>query len=228
MKSKIVKILFILSSIFCISDFAMAQNNNFITSIALGAGNSGFQIEEQTEGDAKRLFYPMGGIQIQKRIGPKWAIIFFPNVGMSGNRRTLTVPLENITEVKTTSAYVNLAIHPKYYLSQKFYVSLGPEISYLLWNYGSTYDGDTRLSNIEETRFFNRTNLVASSSLGFSTKVGESRKNAPIQIDALWFVELRAKQGITNILNKDFFAENLKSRISSIELVMGISFSSKN
>jgi len=65
-----------------------------------------------------------------------------------------------------------------------------------------------------------------SSSVGFSKKVEESRKNAPIQIDLLWYLELRMKKGVTNILKEDFFGD-LTSSILSFELVTGISFSSK-
>ncbi|MEO1437159.1 MAG: hypothetical protein AAFV80_16575, partial [Bacteroidota bacterium] len=108
-----------------------------------------------------------------------------------------------------------------------FYVSFGPELSYLLWNFGSTFSGAERQSNINETEFFNRTNLLVSASIGLSKKVGESRKKAPVQIDALWFLEFRGKQGITNILNADAFNDEVSSRILSFELVTGFSFASK-
>ena len=107
--------------------------------------------------------------------------------------------------IKSTSAFINLAVHPKYFFNKGLFLSVGPEVSYLIWNYGSTYNKDERLSNIKETKYFNRTNLLISSSIGVSTKIGESRKKAPIQIDALWYLELRIKKGLTNILNSDYF-----------------------
>jgi len=198
-----------------------------IVNLSLGAGNSGFKIESQTQDELKRIYYPTGGLQFQKRMSPKWAINFYPHVGLSGNTRVVNSPQTNITEVNSTSAFVNLSVHPKYYLNESIYFSFGPEVSYLLWNYGTSYIGDERQSRIEETEFFNRTNLLASASIGFSKKVGESRKNAPVQIDALWFLELRAKKGITNILNRDIFGEDLSSTILSFEIVTGISFASK-
>lgn len=206
---------------------AKAQNRNFLLQISLGVGNSGFQIEDVGEDEVKRIYYPVGGIHLQKRISPSWALDAFPNVDMSGNRRILETPIGQITEIRSTSAFLNLSLHPKYIPGRSFYVSLGPEISYLLWNYGSTYQGDERLSNIRETDFFNRTNLLISSSVGFSQKVGESRKNAPVQIDVFWHLEFRAKKGITNILNRDVFGNNASSTILSFELVTGISFASK-
>lgn len=217
----------LLALIICCTSEVKAQNKNFIVSLALGAGNSGFKIENEGEDELKRIFYPTGGLQIQKRINSNWAINIYPNVGMSGNRRLLKTPVGNITEVKSTSSFVNLGLHPKYYLNNDVYFSLGPEISYLLWNYGSTYKEDERQSNIKETEFFNRTNLLASSAIGLSKKVEESRKNAPVKIDALWYLELRIKKGITNILNKDVFGDNVSSTILSFELVTGISFASK-
>ncbi|MEO0724903.1 MAG: outer membrane beta-barrel protein [Bacteroidota bacterium] len=206
---------------------AAAQNSNFSISLALGAGNSGFSQDNQNKDGLKRIFYPTGGLQVQKRINTKWAINIYPNVGLSGNRRMLDIPVGNITEVRSTSAFLNLGIHPKYYLRKSVYLSLGPEISYLLWNNASTYAGDDRQSNIRETELFNRTNLLVSSAVGIVKKIGESRKDAPLQIDAWWFLEFRAKYGVTNILNDDFFGASLSSTISSFEIVTGISFASK-
>ncbi|MFK7908798.1 MAG: outer membrane beta-barrel protein [Chitinophagales bacterium] len=228
MKSNFLKaLIFVLISTFASSEVA-GQNRNFMVNLSLGAGNSGFKIDETGQGEVKRIFYPMGGIQIQKRISSKWAINIFPNVGMSGNRVVLPNPIGNTTEVKSTSAFINLALHPKYYFNNSAYFSFGPEISYLLWNYGSTYNKeDDRLSNLKETAFFNRTNLLVSSSLGISMKVGESRKKAPVQIDALWYLEFRLKKGLTNILNKEIFGNEASSSISSFELVTGFSFASK-
>ena len=145
---------------------------------------------------------------------------------MSGNRVELSMPITNITEVKSTSAFFSLAAHSKYFINKDFYFSVGPEVSYLMWNYGSTYIDDERQTYLKETEFFNRTNFLVSSSVGFSKKVEESRKNAPIQIDLLWYLELRMKKGVTNILKEDFFGD-LTSSILSFELVTGISFSSK-
>jgi len=212
----------------CISNNVNAQNKNFIVNFAIGAGNSGFKIEETGGDEVKRIFYPMGGIQIQKRINTKWALNLFPNVGMSGNDRILSNPINSITRIKTSSAFINFAVHPKYYFNETFYFSAGPELAYLLWNYGSAYNDENRLSHLEETKYFNRINLLVSSSLGISIKVGESRKKAPVQIDALWYLEFRIKKGITNILNKDFFGNEAKTSILSLELVTGISFASKN
>lgn len=211
----------------CFTTQVNAQNKNFIVSLGLGAGNSGFKIDNKEDDELKRIFYPTGGIQIQKRINSNWAINIYPNVGMSGNKRRFKNPNSAITELRSTSAFVNLGLHPKYYLNDNVYFSLGPEFSYLLWNYGSTYVGDERQSNIKETDFFNRTNLLVSSSIGLSKKVDESRKNAPVQIDVLWFLEFRIKKGITNILNKDIFGDNISSRTLSFELVTGFSFASK-
>ena len=220
-------LLFILS-MFYAQEYAIAQNRNFIVSLSLGAGNSGFEIEDQGDDEIKRIYYPTGGIQVQKRINSKWAINIYPNVGMSGNRRILANPMGNITEIKSTSAFVNLSVHPKYHLNKTVYFSLGPEVSYLIWNYGSTYNDDERLSNVKETEFFNRTNLLVSSAIGISKKVGESRRDAPLQIDVLWHLELRIKKGITNILDSDFFEDDISSNILSFEVVTGISFASKN
>ncbi len=228
MKSNSLKaLIFALMWIFAFSEVS-AQNKNFMVNLSFGAGNSGFKIEETGEGETKRIFYPMAGIQIQKRISSKWALNIFPNVGMSGNRTVLPNPIGNITKVKSTSAFINLALHPKYYFNNSTYFSFGLEIAYLIWNYGSTYNNeDDRLSNVKETEFFNRTNLLVSSAFGISIKVDESRKKAPVQIDALWYLELRLKKGITNILNKDIFGSGVTSSISSFELVTGISFASK-
>jgi hypothetical protein len=220
---------FLISGVFLLS-FSTgldAQNRSLLFSFSLGAGYSGFKIEDPTEGDLKGIFYPTGGLQIQKRISPSWAINIYPSVSLSGNRIMLDNPSGNITELRSTSAFVNLSIHPKYYINSSVYCTLGPEISYLLWNYGSTFNDDERQSNTEETIFFNRTNFLMSAALGISKKVAESRRNAPVQIDALWYLELRVKQGITNILNDDFFGNDVSSTISAIELVTGISFASK-
>jgi len=227
MRNRIIGILIYFTFTFCLAINTQAQNRNFIVNLSLGAGNSGFQVENEGNDELKRIFYPLGGLQIQKRINSKWAINIYPNVGMSGNRRLLSTPIGNITELRSTSAFVNLGLHPKYYLNESLYLSLGPEISYLLWNYGSTFNGDDRLSNVKETEFFNRTNLLASSSIGLSKKVGESRKNAPVQIDALWYLEFRAKKGITNILDRNVFGDDVSSTIFSLEIVTGISFASK-
>ena len=214
--------------VFISASYCKGQNKNFMVGISLGAGNSGFKIADEGTTDLQRIYYPMGGLYFQKRISKQWAIHVFPHVGMSGNNGILENPQNNITKVSSRSAFVNLAVHPKYFFSEKTYLSFGPELSYLLWNYGSTYNGDTRLTHLEETRFFNRLNFLASSAIGFSTKVEESRKNAPIQIDALWFIELRLKKGLTNILSKEYFGNDVHSAIFSIELATGISFASKN
>lgn len=228
MNYKFLQVIFLMAIIFSFAVKNEAQNRNFITSVSYGFGNSGFKTNNQTDDELSRLNYLMGGIQIQKRINSKWAISFFPNVGNSGNKRKLNIPIGNITEVRSTSAFVNLSVHPKFFLNKSVYFSLGPEISYLIWNYGSTYSGEIRQSNRNETKFFNRTNLLVSSSIGFSKKVTESRKNAPIQIDGLWYLELRAKKGITNIIKEGFFDENISTTISSFEIVTGFSFASKN
>ncbi len=206
---------------------AIAQNNNFSLSLAVGAGNSGFSRENQNEDELKRIFYPTGGLQVHKRINTKWAINIYPNVGLSGNRRTLDIPAGNITEVRSTSAFLNLGLHPKYYFGESIYLSLGPEISYLLWNNASTYAGNDRQSSIRETELFNRTNLFVSAATGIAKKIGEARENAPLQMDAWWFLEFRAKHGITNILNDNFFGAGTSSTISAFEIVMGISFLTK-
>ncbi len=211
-----------------VSTATSAQNRNFITSLSLGFGYSGFDLEKNAIGDAQPIFYPMGGIQLQKRLSPKWALTVFPNVGMSGNTKSVDLSLAPIRRVKSTSAFVNLAVHPKYYLNKLFYISAGPELSYLLWNYGSAFNEEERqIYNVEETDFFKRVNLLVSSSLGFSTKVAESRKNAPVQIDALWYLEFRFKRGISNILDPDFFGNDQSTGIIAFELVTGISFASK-
>ena len=228
MKNYIWTPLIICALTFCCTIKTKAQNRHFIVSVSLGLGNSGFNIENENEDELKRIYYPTGGLQIQKRINSKWAINIYPNVGMSGNRRILKNPVGVITEVKSTSAFVNLGLHPKYFLNESFYFSFGPEISYLLWNYGSTFNGDERQSYIKETELFNRTNLLVSSSIGLSKKVGESRKNAPVQIDALWYLEFRIKKGVTNILNKNVFGNGVSATILSFEIVTGISFASKN
>lgn len=205
----------------------ISQNRDFTVSIALGAGNSGFQINQPSMDKLSRIYYPMGGIHIQKSISEKFALNFFPNVGLSGIKRILAEPRGDFTESRSTSAFVNLAIHPKYFLSNGLYVSVGPELSYLLWNYGSIYNGEQRLSHLEETEYFSRVNLLLSASVGISTKISESRKNAPVEIDALWFLEFRTKKVLTNILKRNVFG-NTSSSILSFELVTGISFASKN
>ena len=208
--------------------FSFGQNRNFHVNLALGVGLSGFEIEDTGTDELKRLFYPMTGLQFQKRINPKWAINIFPNVGMSGMTRTLSDPIaNNITQVKTKSAFINLAIHSKYYINDNFYFCFGPEIGYLIWNYGSAFSDDRRLYNRKETDNFNRVNLLLSSSLGFSKKIEESRKDAPVQIDVLLFLELRFKKGITNIINNDLIEQDFSTSINSIELVTGFSFGSK-
>ena len=223
----------LLKNLLCLAFFCAiaccgsAQNRNFITGFSLGVGNSGFDISEEGDDQVKRIFYPTAGLHFQKRVNNKLAVQLYPNVGMSGNQRSLSTPQNNITKISTKSAFVNLAILGKYYVTPKVYASLGPEVSYLLWNFGSTYNGDTRLTNLKETRFFNRTNLLISSSIGYGTKIDESRKNAPIQIEAFWFIELRFKKSITNILSSEFFTEDTKSTILSFELVTGFSFASK-
>ncbi|MBK9257101.1 MAG: outer membrane beta-barrel protein [Saprospiraceae bacterium] len=198
-----------------------------MTGLAVGVGNSGFNLETDGEDQIKNLYYPVGGIQIQKRIHKNWAINVFPNVGLSGNIRKLAQPFNGITEIKTTSAFVNIAIHPKYYFNKLFYLSAGPEYSYLLWNYGTTYNNEVQLTRIKETQYFNRSNLFLSSAVGLSLKAGESRKNAPVQIDVLWYLEFRFKKGITNLLKADLAGNEVYSNITAIELVTGISFSSK-
>lgn len=228
MKNGLPQILTLMVIALCLTIHVEAQNRSIMFNLSLGVGNSGFEVEGEGEDEIRRIFYPTVGIQVQKRINSKWAMNIYPNVGMSGNRRILSTPMGNITEVRSTSAYVNLAIHPKYYLNEVIYFSLGPEFSYLMWNYGSTFNGDERQSNIKETQFFNRTNLLISSSIGLSKRIGESRRNAPIQIDALWFLEIRGKKGITNILDKEALGINVSSTISSLEIVTGISFASKN
>lgn len=227
MSNRIVKILIFLGVICCLSFKLKAQNRSFIVNLSVGVGNSGFKVNNETKGELRRLFYPTGGLQLQKQLSTKWAINIYPNVGMSGNKRVLDTPVGNVTAVKSTSAFVNLGLHPKYYLNESIYCSLGPEISYLLWNYGSTFNGDIRLSNIKETASFNRFNFLISSSIGCSKKIQGSRKNAPVQIDALWYLEFRVKKGLSNVLNKDVFGSDLSSTIFSLELLTGISFASK-
>ena len=205
-----------------------AQNRNFMVNLSIGAGNSGFNTAEPLDDKIKSIYYPIAGVQIQKRIHSKWALNVFPNVGMSGNKRIFSNPVGNVTEVRSTSAFVNLALHPKYYINDVLYLSLGPEVSCLLWNRGSTYNGSERQTRINETRFFNRIGILASSSIGISKKIETSRKNAPIQIDALGYLEFRLKKGLTNILNRDFFSDELSSTILSFEIVVGFSFSSQN
>ncbi|MFK8102610.1 MAG: porin family protein [Saprospiraceae bacterium] len=229
MKNIFLQVLLLFLIAIAFSSQAVAQNRNFTTSLSLGIGSSGFDLEESVVGDAKRIFYPMGGIQFQKRLSPKWALTVFPNVGMSGNEREFTLSvgsLENQT-IKSTSAFLNLAVHPKYFFNKLFYLSAGPELSYLLWNYGSAYNGDERIYNVKETNFFNRVNLLVSSSVGISMKVAESRKNAPVQIDALWYLEFRFKKGLTNILNQEALGTDKTTSIIAFELVTGISFASK-
>lgn len=226
-KNSFSEISIILAISFCLTISAEAQNKNFIVNLSLGVGNSGFKIEDEGADELRRIFYPTGGLQIQKRINSKWAINVYPNVGMSGNRRTLNIPVGNITEVRSTSAFFNLGLHPKYYMNESIYFSFGPEVAYLLWNSGSTFNGEERQSNIKETDAFNRTNLLASSSIGFTKKIGESRNHAPVQIDALWYLEFRVKKGITNILNRNVFGNNASSTIFSLEIVTGISLASK-
>lgn len=221
------KLLVILLTSIIYTQDCFSQNKNFAFNFAFGVGNSGFDIEEEGEDQVNRIYYTMGGLQFHKRLKNKWALQFFPNVGMSGNTRNLSAPIGGITRVKSTSAFINLAIHPKYFISSSTYVSLGPEISYLIWNYGSTFREDERISNRNETEFFNRTNFLLSSSIGWSTKVSESRKKSPVEIDLLWFIEMRLKKGLTNILSQDYFPSS-SSTTSTIELVTGFSFASKN
>lgn len=227
MRKSILTLLMLGSLTVCSLVDLEAQNRNFTVGISVGVGNSGFNVKPQEDGNFKRILYPTGGLQIQKRISDKWALNLYPNLGMSGNKRILDNPIGSINEVRSTSAFVNLALHPKYFLTESFYFSLGPEFSYLLWNYGSSYNNGERISNIKETDFFNRANFLISSSFGLSMKVAESRKGAPIAIDALWHLELRAKKGVTNILDKSTLGENTSATVLSFELVTGISFTSK-
>lgn len=221
-------IVVILSFIICTLGNLKAQNNDFFISIALGAGNSGFDSFGSEEDEVSNIYYPVAGIQLQKRLNPKWALNIFLNIGMSGNKRDLNQPIGSATRIKSTSAFVSLALHPKYYFNKSFYASFGPEISYLIWSRGSAYNEDELITKNDETQFFHRTSLLVSSSLGISRKVGQSRKNAPVQIDALWFLEFRMKKGVTNILNIDPSIVEISSSILAFELVMGISFSSQN
>jgi hypothetical protein len=204
-----------------------AQNGDFLVSISLGVGNSGFKIMNVNEDKVKWIYYPTGGLQIQKRLSPKWAINFYPNVWASGNQRVFKTPSLNLTSVKSLSSFISLGIHGKYFLNKSIYCSLGPELSYLIRNHGSTYNGEYRMTNKNETQYFNRLNFLLSSSIGISQKIEESRKNAPIQINVLWYIEFRLRKGISNILNEEYFGKDSYSSALAFEVVTGFSFASK-
>ncbi len=202
------------------------QNRNNAFGFSLGVGNSGFEMEEIGADKVESLYYPSVGISYQRKLDDRWAASFSLTTGMSGNKRFLETPVFGVTSVQSKSAFINLPIHVKYYSKRNIYISLGSEASFLIWNYGSTYNGDQQIRNVKETDQFKRTNFFVSTSIGYSIKMGESRKNAPVQVDVFLFVELRYKQGINNILQEEFFGD-IDSRISAFELVMGFLLGSK-
>ncbi|MBK7697487.1 MAG: hypothetical protein IPJ39_01565 [Saprospiraceae bacterium] len=105
---------------------------------------------------------------------------------------------------------------------------MGPEYSYLIRNIERTFIHDVQFSIVNETKYFNRNNLLISSAIGCSFKVDQTAKRSPIQFDALWYLEFRFKRGLTNMLKKNELFNDVGSKLLAFELVTGVSFSSKN
>ena len=204
------------------------QNNNTMFGFGIGGGNSGFISDENPENAVRKLYYMTGGLFFQKKMNDKWAINMFPNVGLSGHRMEANGNFGKATTVTSISYLINVAIQPKYHFKNNFYVSLGPEYSYIIRNIRFTFIHDVQLSSINETEYFNRNNLLISSALGCSFKVDLTAKRSPIQFDALWYLEFRFKRGLTNMLKKNELFNDVGSKLLAFELVTGVSFSSKN
>jgi len=218
-------VLFIL--LFNGNQTAKAQVPNSQGGLSLGIGSGGFNVEAG-EDDVSNIFYPTIGLFYQRRLSDRWSLHLHPNVSLAGNKRIFNQQQNGITEVRSTSGFVNLAVQPKYHPSGGLYVSTGPELAYLLWNYGSSYRGEQRLNRNNETEFFNRLALNAIASVGYSFKVGESRKNAPWQTDVFWFVELRVKKGLTGLLKESMVSSDDNISLFGVEFQTGFSFGKKN
>ncbi len=176
--------------------------------------------------EVTKLIRPVSGIRFQKKISDKWAITLIPNVSLMGNIRNYNTLL-SITKAKSESALVNIDIKPMYYFSDRFYISAGPSVSYLIWSRGTAYKDEMVIRSRSEINHFNRWNVFATASLGFSDKLTHSRKNAPIQIDVLWFVELRSSYGLTNILKEEILNITGSQSYSLIALVTGFNFGAR-
>lgn len=204
------------------------QTNNTLFGFGFGVGNSGFLADESPENNVRNIYYLTANFHFQKRISEKWAINLFPNAGLSGHKMEVNLPFSKATTATSISYLINLAIQPKYHFKKNFYVSLGPEYSYLIRNIERTFIHDVQLSSINETEYFNRNNLLISSALGCSFKVDLTAKRSPIQFDVLWYLEFRFKRGLTNMLKKNELFNEVGSKLLAFELVTGVSFSSKN
>jgi len=203
------------------------QNNNIMFGLGFGVGNSGFLSDESPENEVSKLYYMTGGLFFQKRLGDRWAINFLPNVGLSGHKTELESSANSATSAKSITYLLNVAVHPKYFIKKNLYVSVGPEYSHVLRNIGQTYNKEDVFSIVNETKYFNRNNLLISSAIGCSFKVDQTAKRSPIQFDALWYLEFRFKRGLTNMLKKNELFNDVGSKLLAFELVTGVSFSSK-
>ncbi|HMT53588.1 MAG TPA: hypothetical protein PKD16_11335 [Saprospiraceae bacterium] len=223
------------SKIFYVVVFAMTisishiygQNNNTMFGLGFGVGNSGFLADESPENNVRNIYYLTANFHFQKRISEKWAINFLPNVGLSGHKTELESSANSATSAKSITYLLNVAVHPKYFIKKNLYVSVGPEYSHVLRNIGQTYNKEDVFSIVNETKYFNRNNLLISSAIGCSFKVDQTVKRSPIQFDVLWYFEFRFKRGLTNMLKKNELFNDVGSKLLAFELVTGVSFSSK-
>ena len=225
MKSKIFYVV-VLAMTISISHI-YGQNNNTMFGFGIGGGNSGFISDENPENAVNKLYYMTAGLFFQKRISDRWAINVFPNVGLSGHKTELMSSTNSSTSAKSITYLLNVAVHPKYFINKNLYVSVGPEYSYVLRNIGQTSNKEDVFSIVNETKYFNRNNLLISSAIGYSFKVDQTAKRSPIQFDALWYLEFRFKRGLTNMLKRTELLSDVSSKLLAFELVTGVSFSSK-
>ncbi len=205
--------------LFLLVNYSCAQNRDYVLSLVLGAGQSGVNNTTAGVDRVSRIFYPTGGIQLQTKLNKSWAINIYPGLSMSGNVRELSQPLFGISKADSKSAFLNLGIHGKYYTPSNVYFSFGPEISYLLWSFTRTFSGETLISNENQTEFLNRSGFHLSAAIGYSKPFGSKRKDTKLNFDPLWFIELRGRQSLTNLLPDSQTA----TRFSAIEIVTGIS-----
>ncbi len=203
----------------------LAQNRNFVFNLALGAAHTGLAINPASGISTQHPVSAIAGFQFQKRLSKGWALNLSPYLFEAINEGATPRNLANFDRVKTSTTFLSFALHPKYFISKKFYCSLGPELSLRLSSYGSTYRGQQRQTYRNESNSLKEVHVLASFALGISGRIGSSRKNAVVPIDAFWFTELRLKRGLNDI-NALTISEDTSIRVSGIEWVVGLSLAS--
>jgi len=204
------------------------QNPNLEIGFGLGITKGGLLPNISSDHEVSEVISPQGSVRAKFRIGEKSAIGINIATIILGNRQNLSTPIITINgeadRLETRSALLAIDVLYRRYISDHWYVQGGPNVNYLAWSTGAAYLGDIRLFKLTETDVYNRWHAGATLSVGYTTKVDQSRKNAPWQVQVLWFIELKSSATINHAIKS--IAGEESGRFGYVELSTGFTFGS--